>query len=73
MQVLAVHASRCCAGLCCAVVQAFKGLKSILMSTMFGTLSPEGGSPLLSALRYPIIDPGRPLAPIPQVGRRAPH
>ena len=48
-------------------LQAFKGLKSIVMSTLFGLLSPEGSSPLLAALRYPIIDPTRPPAPAPAV------
>ncbi len=48
-------------------LQAFKGLRTAVMLSLFGTLSPEGGSPLLAALRYPIVDPARPPAPIPQV------
>lgn len=49
--------------------QAFKGLKSVLMSTILSALTPEGTSPLLAALRYPITDPRRPPAAIPQVRR----
>ncbi len=51
-----------------ACVQAFKGLKGVIMSALFGTLAPEGNPHLLAALRYPIIDPSRPPAPSTQVG-----
>jgi hypothetical protein len=45
--------------------KAFKGLKSLIMSTQFTYLTPEGNSDLLAALRYPVIDPERPPSPAP--------
>jgi hypothetical protein len=48
-----------------AAVQAFKGLKSLLMSAQFTQLGSDGTSPLLAALGYPTGDPQRPPAPAP--------
>jgi hypothetical protein len=46
-------------------VQAFKGLKSLILSVQFSYLAPDGTSDLLAAMRYPITDPQRPALPAP--------
>lgn len=45
--------------------KAFKALKSLTMIAQFTWLGPQGNSPLLQALGYPVGDPLRPPTPAP--------
>ncbi len=55
------HAS--CSEIMFLHAQAFKGIKSLITSTIFNALGPKGINPLWPGIGYAGPDPERPLAP----------
>ncbi len=47
-------------------MQAFKGIKSLIVSALFNTANYKGQNPLWEGINYDGPDPERPISPLPE-------
>ena len=47
-------------------MQAFKGIKSLIVSALFNTANNKGQNPLWEGINYDGPDPERPMSPLPE-------